>query len=335
MSAPLDITVVVNDLPGLHARQTTFLLARAAAERGHSVHVAGIWDLGWSGQAVQVTRRPFRLGADDAATLAACAQAPVSTVDLGPGRSVLLRTNPGRDEDSAAVHAAGLTLLSLARDRGALVLNDPGVLMAMASKLNTLDLPDIARVPGIVTSDVARARRFVEQADGPCVLKPLVGTRGVGVHLVQQGQTPPLGTPLEDALAQLGGRGPILAQRKVAGSEQGDTRVVLLNGRCLESQGRRAAVRRVPPPADVRSNIAVGGAPAEAIWTPELEAVVDAVGPWLREKGVWLAGLDVISGRVIEVNVFSTGGLFDAVRLEGADFPGAIVQDLERQAADA
>jgi glutathione synthase len=323
------ITFVVNQLPEVHARQTTFLLAAAAVRRGHDVFFAGVLDLGWADDRVRAHRRPLT-GVDDAdGALARCAASPGESAAFGPDDLVLIRTNPGRAEGAAAAHATALSLLSLARRGGVRVLNDPDSLMRQQSKLNTLELPPSIRVPGIVTADADEVRRFVAAEGGPCVLKPLVGTRGRGVHLVQHGATPALGTPLDDALAALADEGPILAQRKAPGAEAGDTRVVLAGGEVLRVGEKRAAVRRVPPAQDFRSNIAVGGAPAAGVWSDALEHVAREAGPWLRRSGIWLAGLDVIGGLVIEVNVFSTGGLFDASRLEGVDFADAVVARLE------
>jgi glutathione synthase len=61
------------------------------------------------------------------------------------------------------------------------------------------------------------------------------------------------------------------------------------------------------------------------VWTPSIASVAAAVGPVLVAHGIRLAGLDVIGDVVVEVNVFSTGGLFDAERFSGADFSGRIV----------
>lgn len=327
----MNITVLVNDVALLLPTQTTALLAHAASCRGHDVSVASVDDLSWSAGGLRARRRALRSSEDVASSVRRCLGSSPAIEPVRANDLVLIRTNPGREEASAARHGAALALLSLARRRGIRVLNDPDVLVRMHSKLNTLDLPDSIRPRGIVSSDAGELRRFVVDEGGPCVLKPLAGTRGRGVHLVQHGSTPLFATPLDEAIAELCAVGPVLAQAWVPGAEHGDTRVILLDGRRLEVGDRVAAVRRIPAATDFRSNIALGSAPAAARWTGELDRVVEAAGPWLRRAGVWLAGLDVIGDRVIEVNVFSPGGLRDAGRLEGVDFSDAIVERIERR----
>lgn len=327
----MNFTVVVNDVARVLPEQSTALLAHSAARRGHPVYFASMDGLGWSDEGLRVRRRALWSSGDTAVALERCQTAPPAWACLGANDVVLVRTNPGSEVARAASHAAALSLLALARRRGVRVLNDPDALARMQSKLNTLDLPPAIRAPGIVSSNADELRSFVEAAGGRCVLKPLMGTRGNGVRLVQGCTTPPFGTPLDQALAELCTGDPVLAQAWAPGGEQGDVRVIMVDGRPLEVAGRLAAVRRIPPATDFRSNVSRGGRPAKAQWTATLERVVREAGPWLRRAGLWLVGLDIIGACVIEANVFSAGGLLDAGRLEGVDFGDAVIERIERR----
>ncbi len=44
---------------------------------------------------------------------------------------------------------------------------------------------------------------------------------------------------------------------------------------------------------------------------------------------MFLAGLDVVGDKIMEINVFSPGGLGSARKLEGVDFAGAVIERLE------
>jgi glutathione synthase len=50
---------------------------------------------------------------------------------------------------------------------------------------------------------------------------------------------------------------------------------------------------------------------------------------------MFLVGLDIISGRLVEVNVFSPGGLGSAQIVNGVDFAPAIIEGLEAKVATA
>ena len=53
--------------------------------------------------------------------------------------------------------------------------------------------------------------------------------------------------------------------------------------------------------------------------------------PQLVADGLFLVGLDLIGDKVVEVNVYSPGGLGDAQRFEKAPFVSALVDALERK----
>lgn len=318
--------VLINAAGDLSRRQTTAMLIHAGAQRGHEVFVAGVGDLVVS-EGGQVRARART--APDAATVEE-AVAVLRTRESDAGEIVvsdcdlaLLRTNPGRDSGNAALHEAALGFARLLRDRGVRVVNDPDGLTRAGSKLYLSGLPSQHVPVTRVSHHPAELMAFVRERD-ISVLKPLTGTRGQDVFRVT-GDDPNLRQIAEVVTA--GGFG--LAQEFVPEAVEGDTRVVLWNGRVLECGGQIAAVRRRPGDGDFRSNIHAGGHPEEATLTPVIEEVVAAIGPQIAADGVLLAGLDLIGSKVVEVNVFSTGGLYDAERFTGASFTDELWSRLE------
>ncbi len=59
--------------------------------------------------------------------------------------------------------------------------------------------------------------------------------------------------------------------------------------------------------------------------------LVEAIRPKLMADGMFLVGVDVVGDKLMEVNVFSPGGLGSCQRLDGADFTEAVIRDLERK----
>ena len=80
-----------------------------------------------------------------------------------------------------------------------------------------------------------------------------------------------------------------------------------------------------------RSKSAGGKAQAVTI-TDEMLGLVDVVRPKLNADGMFLVGLDIVGDKLMEINVFSPGGLGSAQQLEGVDF--APVIDVSDQGAD-
>jgi glutathione synthase len=319
----MTLLVILNDQGDLRPGRTTTALISECLRRGMEVHVAGVGDLGLTDEGgVQATaRRATRPAVGEAALVGV----PVS-VDLDAVDGVLVRTNPGRDARRAWAHDVGLQLLAHAERRGTRVLSRPAALMAGATKLSVARLPAALRPATLVSRDATDIRAFIDAAPGPCVLKPLVGTQGRDVFRVGPGW----GGNAAQIVDLLTRDGFCMAQHFVPEATGGDVRVILLDEAPLVVGGRLAAVRRVPPGEDFRSNVAVGGQPSPPELTDAQVEVVEAVAEELAGQGLFMVGLDLIGTCVVELNVYSPGGLADAGRFADRDFHAAVVDALER-----
>ena len=285
---------IVNRADDLHGATTTQALAVRAKARLVGVDQLGLEPDGrvWAGDSV-----------------------------LRPGELVVVRTNPSRDPRKG-LHRRALDLLRVARNQGVRVVNDPDALAQAETKLHLATLPGHLRPRTLVSSDPDRLRAFIEQ--GPSVVKPLDGTRGrdvFKVHAASENLPQILDVLCRDGLA--------MAQEFVPEAVHGDVRIIVLGGQVLSLGGHPCAVRRVPPASDFRSNVAVGGTPHPAELQPELLAIANEAAALLLAQGIHFAGLDAIGIRLVEVNVFSTGGLPDAARFTGQDYIGAVLDYLE------
>ncbi len=101
----------------------------------------------------------------------------------------------------------------------------------------------------------------------------------------------------------------VILQRYVPESEKGDKRILLLDGEVL------GAVLRVHAPDDHRNNFFAGGKPFPAEINAEDREIVSTLKPELQRLGLVFVGIDVIGGRLIEVNVTSPTGLQEMNRL--------------------
>ena len=59
--------------------------------------------------------------------------------------------------------------------------------------------------------------------------------------------------------------------------------------------------------------------------------LAEIVAPKLMQDGMYLAGLDIVGDKMMEINVDTPGGINMAEELTGADFSGYIIGDLERK----
>lgn len=314
--------VLVNDPKTMEPAQTTSLLTDRLALDGHETWVASVGGLEMSprGQLrVRGTRARPREDESVARWLFRLRRLRRDTVEVGAGDVVLVRLNPARDRHRAWAHETALALLREAEQQGILILNSPNGLTHAGHKLYLARLPARFRPPTLVSRDPTAIREFLMEHE-TCVTKPVTGTRGRDVFRIDRDDTQNL-NQIVDVLTR---DGYAMVQPYVEGAEEGDVRLIVMDGKLLTVDGKPAAIRRVPGPGDFRSNVHVGGTPAAAEVTPLMHELCAEAGPMLAADGLFLAGLDVIGSSVVEVNAWSPGGLYDAERLTGVDFIGAV-----------
>jgi glutathione synthase len=232
----------------------------------------------------------------------ATAVVEVATFDL-----VQLRIDPPVDE--RYLHTT--YLLDLA---GTPVINRPDGVRAMHEKLIALRFPELCP-PTYVGAELTGLREFVASV-GTAVVKPVDGFAGLDVWLV--GNNHSARSLLESATH--GGRRQVIAQQYLPAVEHGNKRLFLLDAEIV------GAVLRRPCADDFR----IGPPVAPADLDDADRAIVAALRPHLLRHGIAIAGLDVIGGRLIEVNVTCPGGMHKTDALLGTQLSHTIVSHLAR-----
>jgi glutathione synthase len=149
------------------------------------------------------------------------------------------------------------------------------------------------------------------------------------VFLVQSAKDPNTNQMIEAIVRD----GYAIAQEYLPAAARGDTRLFVMNGRPLMAGGKYAAIRRIGKKGDMRNNMHVGGRVAAARVDERMLRLVEMVRPKLVSDGMWLVGLDIVEDKLMEINVFSPGGLGSAQALTKKDFAVEVIRDLERKVA--
>ena len=126
----------------------------------------------------------------------------------------------------------------------------------------------------------------------------------------------------------LEGRRLAMVQQYLPAVREGDKRVLLLGGEIL------GAILRVPRADDLRSNIHVGGRVEPCAVTAEEQAMVKDLAPRLAQDGLHFVGLDIIGGKLTEVNVTSPTGIQQLSAHVGKDMSERVIVWVERHASD-
>jgi glutathione synthase len=187
--------------------------------------------------------------------------------------------------------------------------------------------PEEVRPKTVITRDRSEIRKFAREHGGNVVLKPLQGSGGEGVFLVRKDDLANINQMI-DAVSR---DGYVIAQEYLPEAVEGDTRLFLMNGVPLRYKGKYAAFRRVRSGDDLRSNIHAGGRLKQAQITDAHLRIAEIVRPKLVQDGMFLVGLDIVGDKLMEINVFSPGGLGSAQKFERVNFPRAVINALERK----
>jgi glutathione synthase len=328
----LKIAFLVNRIETEEVGYTTTRLAYAAHRRGHEVWYFGCGDFIYDPQeriAAVATSPPAKKFKDTRAFLTALRgeDGTRERIDLSDLDVLMLRNDPAEDQvERPWAQTVGILFGQALTERGVLVLNDPVGLSKALNKMYFQQSPQEVRPRTLISRNAGEIRQFVkEHSKGGVVLKPLQGSSGDSVFLVNGGQTANLNQIIE-AVQRLGY---IVAQEYLPEGAKGDTRFFLLNGRPLEVDGKYCAFSRVGRPDDLRSNMSAGGTAAAAKVTDRMLELAEAVRPRVVQDGMFLVGLDIVGDLLLEINVFSPGGLGSASRFTGVDFTQPIVDAIE------
>jgi glutathione synthase len=298
------------------AGDTSYALMLECARRGHEVWTCQIDHLGLEHDDAIAEAVPtaVRLADTPDAAFSTEARTPLA---LDAFAMVLMRKDP--PVDSAYVHATWI--LEHARGK-TLLVNDPRGLRELNEHLAVLRFPELTP-PTIVTRNARRLLAFQREQGGTIVVKPVEGYGGLGVFVVREGD-PNTSSIFETATG--GGARWTVAQKYLPEVTAGDKRILLVEGQPV------GAVLRVPGKNEARSNLHVGGTPTLTQLDDDDRAIIRTVAPVLAQYGQILVGLDVIGGRLTELNITSPTGIRHIEALEQRNVAGEVMDGLERAA---
>jgi len=313
-SKPLRIAIQMDPIEHVNIEgDTTFAMAEEAQIRGYEIFVYQVETLSWQEGKVSARAKPAkvqRVKGDHVSLGEEVVLDLAEDVDV-----VLMRQDPPFDMS----YITAAHILEFLKGK-TLVVNDPFWVRSSPEKIVPLLFPDLMP-PTLVSRDVTTIKAFqAEHQD--IVVKPLFGNAGAAVFRIKP-EDGNLGALLD--LFFTTSRDPIMVQAFVPGVFEGDKRIILVDGEPV------GAINRVPKGNDIRSNLAVGGT-AHPVDLSEADlAICRAIGPTLKERGLLFVGIDVIAGRLTEINVTSPTGALALKAFSGVNAVSLMWDAIERK----
>jgi glutathione synthase len=290
---------------------TTIVLMREAQNRGHTVLYVDPADLEVDAGRVRAESVPIELGAGVDSIVR---RGTARIYDFDHEIDVAFqRKDPPVDRDFI------IATQILAICNRTIVLNRPTSVISFNEKLLAVEFPDLMPATR-VTRRISELRNFMAEQGGQMIVKPLDGKGGEGVfHLTEDDRN--LSSILEQS-TEFGTRA-IVAQQYLPAIRMGDKRILLLEGEPI------GAVLRVPAEAESRANLHVGGKAVQASLDEDDRRIISRVSPFLKDYGLFFVGIDVIGGKLTEINVTSPTGVQEINTLDQSKLETLIIDRVE------
>ena len=329
----MKICFVVNSVETEKCGTTAFIM-HPSRKGKHQVYVMGVGDFNYTNKqelSVNVTSLPKNADPKTAKDFIEILQSDkakqekINTEDLDV---LFIRNNPTEEESGRewAEHS-GVAFGRMVQQEGVLVLNDAfGLSNAFIDKLYFEELPASIKPASLITRNKEDILKFFEDHKKKMVLKPLEGSGGRGVYLIDKNEK-----NLNQIIETLSAEGYIIAQEFLPGVKDGDVRILLMNGKVMEKDGKIGVIRRISSEGEFRSNISQGATTEISPLTDDMKRIVEVVAPKLIRDGLFFVGLDIVKDKLIEINVLSPGGMDRFPDVGLSDFSDVVVKAIERK----
>ncbi|MDD9807751.1 MAG: glutathione synthase [Gammaproteobacteria bacterium] len=306
--------VVMDDIGGIHpAKDTTLGLLEAAQRRNWRLFYVEQRGLFLHNGNACAHAREVRVSLDNERWHEFTGAA--RDMELASLDAVLMRKDPPLDME----YFYTCQILEHAARAGVVVVNRPRGICTVNEKILAQEFPG-AFPETLVSRDARRLAAFVER-HRDTVVKPLDNMGGASVFRVRSDDVN--ASTLLETMTRDSTR-TVMLQALIPQYRDGDKRILVIGGRPVPK-----TIRRVPAAGELRANIAAGGSAEVAELEPGDVRLCERIAPRLNELQLLFVGLDVIGGRLTEINVTSPTCARELERATGLDITGQVIEAIE------
>ena len=291
-------------------KDTTYYLMLAASERGNEVFYFNQYSMqaANAGVTAAVELLNVRSSIERPFEILDRRNADLSTMD-----AIVVRTDPPFDRSYLY---STLLLDLIASDT--VVVNRPSGIRNWNEKLAAMLYPDFTPAT-LISNETKEILKFVSEYER-VTIKPVDGHGGKGIFFLEPGDA-----DNAQKINQVSKNGShwIITQEYLPQAQEGDKRILLLEGEPI------GAVLRIHAEGMELNNLDQGGEAVAAEMDDRDYEICSAIKPGLIEQGIFFCGVDVIGGKLIEVNVTSPTCLQELCHFSGIAHHHNIIARLE------
>lgn len=290
-----------------YEKDTSFILMKGAEKRGHNVYY-----LPQGGISIDEGKAFFdveELRCNNPLSIIKKTKLTDAEVDV-----IFVRTDPPFD----TLYQTD-TLLLDRLPKHIRIVNSPNGLRSVNEKIFATQFSDLIP-PTLITAKKSAIHAFLRK-HGSIVLKPTNGFGGEGIFKLTPSSA---NINVICELLTHNETTPIIAQAFIEDAEEGDKRILLLEGEPL------GALLRVHNDTDHRNNFFSGGHEQPCKITQRDHEIITAIKPKLLEYGLFFVGIDIIGNFLIEINITSPTCLQEMNRLYNVSLENSVIEALEK-----
>ena len=292
MKQKIKIALQMDPLEKLNLKgDTTFILGHEALKRGYEVYFYSVNDLTYKNGFVYANTKILDLAFKNGNERFFYGKEKV--LKLSYFDVVLMRQDP--PFNMSYITATHLLEKVLSQT---LVLNNPFHVRNAPEKIFVTEFSKFMPKT-IISRDPYEIIKFRKENKN-IIIKPLYGNGGEGVFYIRENDTN-FNVILESFLKS--NEEQFITQSYIPEVKRGDKRIILIDGEVA------GAINRIPARNENRSNMHVGGKPVKTSLNKNDKLICEAISPYLKNRGLFFVGIDVIGNYLTEINVTSPTGI--------------------------
>ena len=298
MRQKLKIAIQMDPLEKLDLKgDTTFILGLEAIKRGFDVSFYSPSDLIYKDDTVYANTKALDLGFKKGKEIFFYGKERI--VKLSSLDVILMRQDP---PFNMSYITATHILEKIAYKT--LILNNPFHVRNAPEKIFVTEFSQFMPET-LITREVNEIIKF-KKKNKKIIIKPLYGNGGEGVFYIKDNDSN-FNVILEHFLKLSDEQ--FIIQNYIPEVKKGDKRIILIDGEVV------GAINRIPAKNENRSNMHVGGKPIQTSLNKNDKVICETISPYLKSKGLFFVGIDVIGKYLTEINVTSPTGIREINRL--------------------
>ena len=292
MKQKIKIALQMDPLEKLNLKgDTTFILGHEALKRGFELYFYSPKDLTYKNGFVYANTKILDLAFRNGNERFSYGKEKV--LKLSSFDVVLMRQDP--PFNMSYITATHLLEKVLSQT---LVLNNPFHVRNAPEKIFVTEFSEFMPKT-IISRDPYEIIKFRKENKN-IIIKPLYGNGGEGVFYIGENDTN-FNVILESFLKS--NEEQFITQSYIPEVKRGDKRIIFIDGEVA------GAINRIPARNENRSNMHVGGKPVKTSLNKNDKLICEAISPYLKNKGLFFVGIDVIGNYLTEINVTSPTGI--------------------------